>query len=165
MKKFISGVIVGALIFGGVSAFADGVGLVGKKVSGTYTVVKDGKKIADAAIIDGSAYAPVRAISEAAGVPLSVKGKEILMQGSNVVEGNVGQDATKEEIIAAIEKKKEQIKTLNEVSINTWESLIKENPKSTSIPNWQTALDRSKAQLQTLQQELADLEAQLAAIK
>lgn len=72
MKKFISGVVVGVLLFAGASAFADGVSIFGKKVSGVYTIEKDGKKIADAGIIDGSAYVPVRAISEAAGVTLKV---------------------------------------------------------------------------------------------
>ncbi|MNC14402.1 hypothetical protein D3C75_621790 [compost metagenome] len=172
LKKFISGVIVGALLFGGVSVFADGIGLVGKKVSGTYTIVKDGKKIADAAIIDGSAYAPVRAISEAAGVPLSVKGKEILMQNTSVAENNNGQavnqtnqNPTKEELIAAIEKKKTHIDEFKASQVNYWETLIKENPNSTTVPKWQTALDKAKVQLQQLQQELADLEARLAALK
>lgn len=83
MKKFVSGIIVGALLFSGVSAFADSVGIIGKKVAGTYTVIKDGKKIADAAIINGSAYAPVRAVSEATGTSLTVEGKTIIMESKN----------------------------------------------------------------------------------
>ncbi|MNM96142.1 hypothetical protein D3C81_1086090 [compost metagenome] len=53
-------------------------------MTGTYAVVKDGKKIADAAIINGSAYAPVRAVAQAAGTALTVEGKTITM--GNTVE-------------------------------------------------------------------------------
>lgn len=81
MKKFISGVIVGVLLFAGASVFADGAGIFGKKISGIYTIEMNGKKIADAGIIDGSAYAPVRAVSEAAGVTFKVdpERKKIIM--------------------------------------------------------------------------------------
>lgn len=80
MKKFVAGVVVGALLFAGTSVFADSIkGLIGMKVSGTYEVVKSGKKIGDAAVIGDKAYVPVRAISDAAGIPLTVKGKTITM--------------------------------------------------------------------------------------
>ncbi|MFD2876633.1 hypothetical protein ACFTAO_12760 [Paenibacillus rhizoplanae] len=41
---------------------------------------QDGKKIADAVIINGSAYVPVRAMSEATGTGLAVEGKRITME-------------------------------------------------------------------------------------
>lgn len=79
MKKFVSGIIVGAFLFAGVSAFADSSSLIGQKVQGLFVVEKGGNKIADAVIINGSAYAPVRAVSQAAGVGLTVEGKTIKM--------------------------------------------------------------------------------------
>ncbi|MEK5418208.1 hypothetical protein [Paenibacillus sp. FSL L8-0708] len=79
MKKFISGVIVGVLLLTSVSAFADSASLIGQKVQGLFSVEKNGVKITDAVIIKGTAYAPVRSISEAAGVTLNVEGKKILM--------------------------------------------------------------------------------------
>lgn len=66
MKKLITGAIAGALLLTSVSVFADSASLVGKKVQGLFTVEQNGKRIADAVIIDGTAYAPVRAVSEAA---------------------------------------------------------------------------------------------------
>lgn len=84
MKKFLAGFVAGAVLFGGAAAYAGPIsGLLGAKVSGVYTV-KDanGKKIADAAIINDKAYAPVRAVSEAAGVSLKVEGKTITVNSS-----------------------------------------------------------------------------------
>ncbi|WP_438498011.1 hypothetical protein [Paenibacillus sp. IHBB 3054] len=172
MKKFVSGIIVGLLLFSGASVFADSVSLVGQKVQGLFSVEKSGKKIADAVIINGSTYAPVRAIAEATGAKLDVKGKTIIVQesSSNVVDSSevtqpAEQVVTKEDLTSAIDKKKEQIKVFNEVNINTWESMISENPKSSSIPMWQTALEKANTQLQKLEAELADLQSQLTALQ
>ncbi|OMD19219.1 hypothetical protein BJP48_11975 [Paenibacillus odorifer] len=82
MKKVITGAIAGALLLTSVSVFADSASLVGKKVQGLFTVEQNGTKIADAVIIDGVAYAPVRAVSQAAGVQLTVEGKKIIMKES-----------------------------------------------------------------------------------
>ncbi|OMD92709.1 MULTISPECIES: hypothetical protein [Paenibacillus] len=82
MKKIITGAIAGALLLTSVSVFADSASLVGKKVQGLFTVEQNGTKIADAVIIDGVAYAPVRAVSQAAGVQLTVEGKKIIMKES-----------------------------------------------------------------------------------
>ena len=82
MKKKVIGAIAGALLLTSVTVFADSASLVGKKVQGLFTVEQNGKKVADAVIIDGVAYAPVRAVSEAAGVELKVEGKKIIMSES-----------------------------------------------------------------------------------
>lgn len=79
LKKFISGVIVGVFLFTGISAFADSSSLIGQKVQGLFSIEKNGIKVADAVIINGTAYAPVRSVSEVAGVSLNVEGKKILM--------------------------------------------------------------------------------------
>ncbi|OMF89486.1 hypothetical protein [Paenibacillus sp. FSL R7-0337] len=55
LNKFISGFITGALLFGGVSAFAASSGLIGQKVQGLFTIEKAGVKVADAVVIKGSA--------------------------------------------------------------------------------------------------------------
>jgi hypothetical protein len=82
VKKFISGVIVGALLFGAVPTFAAS-GLLGQKVQGVFTVEKNGTKISEAVVINGSAYAPVRAVAEATGVNLKVEGKKIIMSSES----------------------------------------------------------------------------------
>ena len=93
MKKLISGAIAGALLLTSITVFADSASLVGKKVQGLFTVEQNGTKIADAVIIDGVAYAPVRAVSQAAGVQLTVEGKKIIMKDSEL-------DTTKDEPVA-----------------------------------------------------------------
>lgn len=91
MKKFISGIIVGVLIFAGATVFADTAkNLFGKKVEGTFEVVFNGEKINDAAVIEGSTYLPVRSISEAAGINIAVEGKTISL--TTQTEGSVVDD-------------------------------------------------------------------------
>ncbi|MDU5143512.1 MAG: copper amine oxidase [Paenibacillus dendritiformis] len=84
MKKWtylLSGVVIGALVATAGSAFADQVKtLVGKKVTGEYTVVVNGKTLQDkGAVIDGRTNVPVRGISNALGVDMKVEGKKIII--------------------------------------------------------------------------------------
>ncbi|MEK4061679.1 MULTISPECIES: hypothetical protein [unclassified Paenibacillus] len=174
MKKFVSGVIVGALLFGGASAFAGSASLIGQKVQGLFTVEKNGAKVADAIIINGSAYAPIRAVSEATGTKLTIEGKKIIMGDAtanqvsdttnNVSNSLVELQSQRESLIANIEKKKTHIKNYGENQLHIWESLIKENPNSTTVPQWKEALERDKVVLEELKAELATLEAQLIEI-
>ena len=82
MKKvayIAGGILIGFVLSTSTGAFADSVkSLVGKKVSGEYTVIVNGQKLADkGAIIDGRANVPVRGISEALGADIKVEGKTI----------------------------------------------------------------------------------------
>lgn len=83
MKKKIIGVVAAALLVGGSIGYAASSSLIGAKVTGLFTINQNGKKIADAVIINGSAYAPVRAISEATGTGLTVEGKTINMESKS----------------------------------------------------------------------------------
>ncbi|MEK4452288.1 MULTISPECIES: DUF4352 domain-containing protein [unclassified Paenibacillus] len=89
MKKFISGFVAGALVFGGASAFAAS-GLLGQKVQGVFTIEKDGAKIAEAAIINGSAYAPLRAVADATGTDIGIQGKKIIIGSSTGTASSTG---------------------------------------------------------------------------
>lgn len=87
MKKvayIAGGILIGFVLSTSAGAFADSVkSLVGKKVSGEYTVIVDGQKLADkGAIIDGKANVPVRGISEALGADIKVSGKTITVTTS-----------------------------------------------------------------------------------
>ncbi|CAM4376589.1 hypothetical protein U9M73_13165 [Paenibacillus phoenicis] len=81
MKKFILGIFVGALLFGAVPAFAEStIDLMRAKITGVFQIEKsDGSKIADAPVINGSAYVPIRALTDATGIPLEVRGKKIIL--------------------------------------------------------------------------------------
>lgn len=88
MKKvayIAGGILIGFVLSTTAGAFADSVkSLVGKKVTGEYTVIVDGKKLADkGAVIDGKANVPVRGISEALGADIKVSGKTITVTTSS----------------------------------------------------------------------------------
>lgn len=90
VKKFITGFVAGALLFSAIPAFAGSVkSIVGARVSGVYTVKQEGQKIAEGAIINGSAYVPVRAMAEATDTPLKVQGKVITLGEPNLADLNV----------------------------------------------------------------------------
>jgi hypothetical protein len=82
MKKIAyiaGGILIGVVVSTAGGAFADQVkSLVGKKVTGEYTVIVDGKKLSDkGAVIDSRANVPARALSEALGADVQVSGKTI----------------------------------------------------------------------------------------
>ncbi|MGG3278781.1 copper amine oxidase [Paenibacillus solani] len=82
MKKIayiVGGVLIGFLLATTTGAFADSVkSLIGKKVTGEYTVIVNREKLTDkGAIIDGKANVPVRGISVALGADIRVTGKTI----------------------------------------------------------------------------------------
>lgn len=84
MKKWLyilSGVAIGIVFTVSSSAFAEQVkSLVGKKVTGEFTVIVNGNTLSDkGAVIDGKANAPVRALSETLGADVKVSGRTIFI--------------------------------------------------------------------------------------
>ncbi|MEK5414502.1 hypothetical protein [Paenibacillus sp. FSL L8-0708] len=176
MKKFISGIIVGALLFAGTSVFADSVGLIGQKVQGLFTIEKSGVKVADAVIINGSAYAPVRAVADATGSELKVEGKKIIMSDSS----NKTVDINGEEVNVSIRIKylQDQIQTQKD-SIKSKEDSIadiqgkitkieKDIEASTSEGNkeiFRWNIDNYKKQITSIQAEIDAANAEIAALQ
>jgi hypothetical protein len=168
LKKFVSGVIVGVLLFAGASVFADSASLIGKKVQGLYTIEKSGKKVADAIIIDGSAYAPVRAVAEATGAGLSVEGKKIIMSDNDVPQSV--QISALQNKIATLEYNVNSAKDI----INGYESMInmvlkspgydaekdaeKLNGLEAKIAEQQQIIDKSNVEIAALQAQVTALE-------
>ncbi|MEK5415068.1 hypothetical protein [Paenibacillus sp. FSL L8-0708] len=176
MKKFISGVIVGALLFAGTSVFADSVGLIGQKVQGLFTIEKSGVKVADAVIINGSAYAPVRAVADATGSELKVEGKKIIMSDSS----NKTVDINGEEVNVGIRIKylQDQIRSYQE-SISSDKTLIEENQKNKdsvtsegskeifqfTIDNLQKRINETQVKIDAANKEITALQAQVTALE
>lgn len=82
MKKsmyLIGGVLVGFVLATSTGTFADAVSsMIGKKVTGEYTVIVNGTALTDkGAIIDSKANVPVRGIADALGANVAVSGKTI----------------------------------------------------------------------------------------
>lgn len=175
MKKFVSGVIVGVLLFASASVFADSTSLIGQKVQGLFAVEKNGAKVADAVVINGTAYAPVRAVADAAGTKLTVEGKKIIMSGTDAASTkenstSVGKpsetdlQAERTKLAADIEKKKAVITDFKSSQVDIWDTLIAENPNSTTIPKWQGTKKESETMLKQMEAELGEMQARLAAI-
>lgn len=169
MKKLITGAIAGALLLTSVSVFADSASLVGKKVQGLFSVEQNGKRIADAVIIDGTAYAPVRAVSEAAGVELKVEGKKIIM--SDVTESVVttteptpapsttvptSTPASEKSTITQLNILNGKIMTLS-ASIALTEAQLKDDPTNTELKK---KIEDAKTQYNTLKVEYDKLKAE-----
>jgi len=74
MKKVISGIVIGALLFGAIPAIAATTSMIGKKVSQEVVIIRDGvKSTKPAIIIDGVTYAPVREVAESVGYSVAYK--------------------------------------------------------------------------------------------
>ncbi|MEK4108117.1 hypothetical protein NST28_29040 [Paenibacillus sp. FSL R10-2791] len=162
MKKLITGAIAGALLLTSVSVFADSASLVGKKVQGLFTVEQNGTKIAEAVIIDGVAYAPVRAVSQAAGVQLTVEGKKIIMNEaieptptpaatSVTNRPTISEEQAKENKIVSLTGK---LATLSG-KIAMAEAQLKDKPDNAELQ--QKVIDL-KAEYATLEAQLAELQ-------
>lgn len=175
MKKFVSGILVGLMLFVGTSVFAESISkLIGAKVQGIYELEKNGKALGEAVIINGKAYAPVRTVSEAAGVGLTIEGKKIKMTDITVNETGdyvLGPDALK----LANEKSKLSASTGNKKSLLTAafstlkmyeDSLAADAARETPIPGYADGLNaniiKTQAEITKLQQEIATAESDMA---
>ncbi|MCY9734175.1 copper amine oxidase N-terminal domain-containing protein [Paenibacillus alvei] len=119
MKKWaylLSGIAIGALVVSGGSAFADQItSLVGKKVTGEYTVVVNGKEIKDkGVIIEGKTNVPVRGMSQALGAEIRVEGKKVVVTtqqaASDTKEGTTKPDATGNKYMSGSKENIEEIR-------------------------------------------------------
>lgn len=177
VKKFISGFIAGALLFGGASAFAASTNLIGQKVQGIFSIEKSGQKVSDAVIINGSAYAPVRAVAEATGTSLTVEGKKITMGDSTTVSAsNQGKldelNFQRTVIVRKISEAEGGVKMYETTYLPSAQQYY-ENYKGTEseqqYKNWLDArnaeYEQRKADLAELQQQLKELDAQIAELQ
>jgi len=178
LKIKISGVIIGVLLIGGASAFAASNNLVGQKVQGLFSIEKNGAKIADAVIINGSAYAPVRSVAEATGAGLTVEGKKIIMSddGKTTITPKssllLNLNSERDQVIREIAKREAGIQNIETDVIPTHEQLAKELANNGTLGKQQLELVESlkkqigdmKAELVTLNHKLAEIDAKITAL-
>lgn len=119
MRKYIIGAIVGAALTFSVSAYGAEISKIGKKVQGEYSVVVDGSTLAQKAVgVDGSTYAPLRAIGEELGYNVSFSNKTVTFSAKEVNEpvstvtpeptSSDNPTSTVQDQISDLEKKKEE---------------------------------------------------------
>ncbi|WP_150131546.1 hypothetical protein [Paenibacillus sp. BIHB 4019] len=78
MKKLVIGFILGLSLSMVGTAWASG--LVGKTVGSEVKITMDGKSVGSGVIIDGKSYAPVRDVTNAAGLSVTFKDGVVNMQ-------------------------------------------------------------------------------------
>lgn len=162
MKKVVAAFIAGALMMVSVQAFGDSVSKIGKKIQTEYTVTVDGKQLTVPAIaVDGTSYAPVRAIGEAAGYDVSVSGKSISLKKESAVTVTPTSEtpqptapAVKDDVTAKIISLNSKIVTAAG-SLRFTEIQFKDDPNNADL----------KAKYEKLKAEYADLLAQKAALE
>ncbi|WP_419884823.1 hypothetical protein [Paenibacillus sp. B-A-8] len=178
MKKFVTGILVGLTLFAGTSALAGPVNkLIGAKVQGVYSLEKNGKSIGDAIIIDGKAYAPVRTISEAAGVGLTVEGKTIKMSDITVNETGdyvLGPDSLalaneQAQLRGTISSAKGLLKASQEALKTYEDALTADAARAEPLPGaadaLKTNITKTKAEITKLETEIKAAEARVAELQ
>lgn len=174
MKKFVSGIIVGALLFTGASVFADSNSLIGQKVQGLFSIEKNGSKVGDAIVINGTAFAPVRTVSDAAGIGLVVEGKKIIIQDKEIepvlsnttsvydqkklkdIEGYKAGIENGKEYIAKMEDSLQFYKKQLETAVSDYDKRV----ATESIAELETKLKQERTFLEQAEAKLAELESQ-----
>ncbi|WP_342440023.1 hypothetical protein NSS79_15455 [Paenibacillus sp. FSL L8-0436] len=169
MKKAVAGFIAGIVFMIGAQAFGDSISKIGKKIQTELSVTVDGKKLnAPAIAVDGTSYAPVRAIGEATGYDVSVSGKSIALkkESANVTSTN---ETTQPAASAPVPTPNENTSqaTINKLvalngkiaskaaDIGFTEAQLKDDPNNADL----------KAKLEKYKAEYADLLAQKAALE
>lgn len=137
-----------------VSAAADGIqSLVGKQVDGQAPVVLDGNELAtQAIIIEGTSYAPVRAIGEAVGKEVGWEEGKVILESKQVATPTPSQSVSKysKDVIDA------EIQRL-EVSIYNLKTIMDEYPDRFGTEENRNKLKQSEFELSIWKQRLADL--------
>lgn len=125
MKKFVVGVIVGALLAFSPQVYSAAVDMVGKKVDGELEVKLNGKSIGKAAVIEGKSLLPVRAIVDGMGLDVKVEKKEVIITSND--KSNEIADEVKKQIDEI--KAKEEIENLKKERTKVNEELTADKAK------------------------------------
>jgi len=182
---FLGALIGIALTIGG-SAFAASAGLLGQKITGQVPIIYNGEQIsASGYVADGTTLLPVRSIASILGINAEYKDGTVYLtkEGDSGVtetptptDSTSGQDQTGAQVLQlTAEQIQKQLDDVNHdlpLAENAYKSAqevydaFKNDPKSADqLPLFEKALETSKAGLEKLQKEKADLEAQLKALQ
>ncbi|MNY46300.1 hypothetical protein D3C86_1814670 [compost metagenome] len=73
--------------------------------------------------------------------------------------------ATAADLQSEIDKKKAAVQNIKTFEVDVLAALIKENPNSSSVTNWKESLTASNAKIDNLNNEIIELEKQLAELQ
>lgn len=171
MKKFVSGVLVGAVLAFGVSTYADDIPqLLGKAVDNEYPVVLNGTQLNNKApAIEGTSYAPVREISEKLGLVVKFENDTVILQSQEVkkvpeVEGVQAEASIADKVQALAAQIEELDRNIFgfKRSMDSTKSAIELSKTDKNLPLLQKQLEDTKAQIADLEKQKDELERQKA---
>jgi peptidoglycan hydrolase CwlO-like protein len=182
MKKFISGVVVGALLMVSTQAFGANINFIGKKVAGETVVTINEQEVGKAIVIDGKSFAPVREITEGFGGKVDKANSEVIALTTEQTNTTTTPSNTPSVDVTnlekAINKKKEEVAdtkhkiTVTSEKVEHYTGLISSAKNDVYRQNYQNSYDAFKKSLDQLEvalkdqeTELADLESQLAELQ
>jgi hypothetical protein len=185
MKKFISGVVVGALLMVSTQAFGANINFIGKKVANETVVKVNGEEAGKAIIVENKSFIPVRDISEKIGAEIAFeKGGVIALTTEQVPTTPTTPDTPTTPSVEvtnlekAIKKKNEEIADTKYKITATSEKVEQFSDLTSSAINaadrqryqlnhdaFKKSLDQLEVTLTDQETELADLEAQLAELQ
>lgn len=170
MKKFVSGVLVGAVLAFGVSSYADDLKvLVGKSIDNEYPVVLNGTPLNNKApAIEGTSYAPVREISEKLGLTVKFENETVILsspaevQKVPEVEGLPTEASVSDKVQALTEQAVELDRNILGLqrSVDGTQSIIDTRPPGQNVEALILRKEQMKQQIADLEQQKADLEKQ-----
>lgn len=114
MKKFIAGVVVGALLMISPQVYSAASSMIGKKVDGELVVKVDGKQIGNAAVVEGKSYLPVRDVANEMGLKIKVTKQEVTLTTNNEQSGTNHETETETEIQRLKTEREETSKKLEQ---------------------------------------------------
>lgn len=179
MKKFVMGLIIGAVLMVSSQAFGAGISFVGKKVDGQTPVTINGENIGDAIVIQGKSFVPVREITQGFGGTVEqATGKGIALKMSDIsaITPTVGDSSNNSELLQQIEQQKKLIKSIN-AEISGLEGQLPAMKEKSDADDTTVGIERTKYEIfkNTLQQrkdkllseesKLSDLESQLTELQ
>lgn len=133
-NKTAIGLTAGLLLFGGTAAAASS-GLIGQKVSAVIGVERHGKPVAEAIVVNGRSYVPVRSLEEAAGITYAVQDN-----------GKIGLSDSPASIAGQLTKQKSELLRLQreiaqgEQTIHKLQALMPELSTNAGDPTTQASL-------------------------
>ncbi|MNB79510.1 hypothetical protein D3C75_262450 [compost metagenome] len=181
MKKYVAGFIAGIVFIISASAFADTVSLIGKKVTGEFLIVVNGKKLTDnGAVIDNKTNVPARALSEALGANVSVDNNtktvyitstESTSQINNPSEGSAKVSDEPNALVLDKEKEMKRIKYEidmlkdNVISLKLSIETTKDNPWNYDDSRVKSEVEKKEKSISEIESKIKELETKLAELE
>lgn len=177
MRQYVIGALVGAALTLSFNATAAVESLIGKQIQGEAPVVLNDQPLdTTGAILDGTTYVPVRAISEALGLDVDFKDGTVVLDKENEEAPTVSDPVTPE--VPATPEPEAEATSVNpaDLPIRTADD-VKNDISNLKAGIWavKASIESSRPDDQRLpifqerlikyEQELADLEKELAALQ